>query len=94
MQVAGALTLGSTYGRNVLAAVAPVSSSASPQRPAIGDRGGKQAPLMQIGILLGTFVRPSLEGRLDAAKAGGLDHVQLSLDCAGLPAMPEEIFGL
>lgn len=26
--------------------------------------------LMQIGILLSTFVRPPLEGRLDAAKAG------------------------
>jgi sugar phosphate isomerase/epimerase len=46
---------------------------------------------MQIGILLSTFVRPPLEGRLDAAKAGGLEHVQLSLDCAGLPAMPDEI---
>jgi sugar phosphate isomerase/epimerase len=50
-----------------------------------------QAPLVQIGILLGTFARLTLEARLDAVKACGLDCVQVSLDCAGLPAMPEEI---
>lgn len=46
---------------------------------------------MQIGILMGTFSRPTLEARLDAVKANGLDCVQLSMDCAGLPAMPERI---
>jgi len=46
---------------------------------------------MQLGILLGTFSRPTLEARLDATKACGLDCVQVSLDCAGLPAMPDEI---
>lgn len=46
---------------------------------------------MQIGILLGTFSRPTLEARLDAAKACGLFSVQVSLDCAGLPAMPDRI---
>ncbi len=49
------------------------------------------APTMQIGILLATFVRPSLQQRLDAAKANGTLHVQLSLDCAGIAAMPDEI---
>ena len=46
---------------------------------------------MQIGILLGTFARPTLEARLDAVKACGLDCVQLSMDCAGLPPMPDQI---
>lgn len=46
---------------------------------------------IQIGILLGTFRTGSVETRLDAAKTAGITHVQLSMDCAGLPAMPEEI---
>ena len=49
------------------------------------------APRMQIGILMGTFARPTLEARLDAVKACGLDCVQLSMGCAGLAAMPDEI---
>jgi sugar phosphate isomerase/epimerase len=48
-------------------------------------------PPIQIGILLDTFRVGTLEARLDAAKACGLDSVQMSLDCAGLPAMPETI---
>jgi sugar phosphate isomerase/epimerase len=46
---------------------------------------------MQIGILMKTFGGPGLEARLDALKACGLDCGQLSMDCAGLPAMPDEI---
>ena len=46
---------------------------------------------MQIGILLGTFGRGTLEARLDAVKACGLDCVQLSMDCAGLSDMPDAI---
>jgi sugar phosphate isomerase/epimerase len=46
---------------------------------------------IQVGILLGTFGRGTLETRLDAVKASGLDCVQVSLDCAGLPDMPDEI---
>jgi len=46
---------------------------------------------MQIGILLGTFGRPTVEARLDAAKANGLVCAQLSMDCAGLAAMPDKI---
>lgn len=72
----GALTVG--------AACAPSSQAASePDRP--------QSPLMQIGVLLGTFGRPTLEARLDAVKACGLDCVQLSMGCAGLPILPDEI---
>jgi sugar phosphate isomerase/epimerase len=46
---------------------------------------------MPIGVFLGTFFRPTLGARLDAVKACALDCVQLSMDCAGLPAMPDEI---
>ncbi len=46
---------------------------------------------IQIGILLGTFRGDTLAARLDAVKASGLDCVQVSLDCAGLPDMPDEI---
>lgn len=46
---------------------------------------------IRIGILLGTFRTGSLAARLDAVKANGLDCVQLSMDCAGLPMMPDEI---
>jgi len=46
---------------------------------------------MQIGILLGAFSRPTLEARLEAAKAAGLECVQLSMDCAGLATMPDAI---
>src|ERR1019366_5320023 len=49
------------------------------------------APLMQIGILMGTFSRTTLEARLDAVKTCGLDCVQLSMGCAGLPDMPDTI---
>jgi sugar phosphate isomerase/epimerase len=46
---------------------------------------------MRIGILMGVFSRPTLEARLDAVRACGLDCVQLSMDCAGLPSMPDRI---
>jgi len=46
---------------------------------------------MQIGILLGTFSRPTIEARLDAARANGLACAQLSMDCAGMAPMPDRI---
>ena len=48
-------------------------------------------PPIQIGILLGTFRTGTLEARLDGVKAAGIDAVQLSMDCAGLNMMPDEI---
>ena len=46
----------------------------------------------QIGILLATtFTKGTLEARLDAAKACGLACVQMSMACAGLPEMPDQI---
>lgn len=46
----------------------------------------------QIGILLATtFTKGTLEARLDAAKAYGLACVQMSMACAGLPELPDQI---
>src|SRR5689334_21676243 len=46
----------------------------------------------QIGILLATtFTSGTLEARLDAAKAQGLACIQMSMACAGLPEMPDQI---
>lgn len=50
----------------------------------------KKSPI-QIGLLLNTFRTGTLEARLDAAKAAGIEAVQLSMDCAGLTAMPDAI---
>jgi len=91
LHVAGALTVGATCGRRLLAAATPETPAAIPQGSALREPGTKPAPLLPIGILLGTFGRPTLEARLDAAKACGLECVQVSLDCAGLPAMPDQI---
>src|SRR4051812_42432504 len=45
-----------------------------------------------IGVLLATtFTTGSLESRLDGAKACGLACVQMSMACAGLPEMPDQI---
>ncbi len=44
----------------------------------------------QIGILLGsTYTTGTLEERLDEAKAHGVECVQMSMGCAGLPEMPD-----
>ena len=91
LRVAGALTVGASCGRTLLAAIGPEAIAATPQGLAPGDTGTKQAPLVQIGILLGTFSQPTLEAKLDAVKACGLECVQVSLDCAGLAVMPDEI---
>ena len=46
----------------------------------------------QIGILLATtFTTGTLEARLDAVKACGLACVQMSMACANLPEMPDQI---
>ena len=91
LQFAGALTVGAACPRSLLAAAAPDTPVGNPQHSTTKDADTKTSSIMQIGILLGTFARGTLEQRLDAAKAGGLDCVQVSLDCAGLPAMPDEI---
>ncbi len=81
---AAALALGAAGGRSLLAAAEPnANTSKAP--------GTQQSPTFQVGIFLATFRRDTLEARLDAVKACGLDCVQVGLDCADLPAMPDEI---
>jgi sugar phosphate isomerase/epimerase len=77
LQAAGALTAGATC--------------ASSQSSETSQAAAKQTAGMQVGVLLGTFGRGTLESRLEAAKACGLDCVQVSMDCAGLPVMPDAI---
>lgn len=51
-----------------------------------------EAARPQIGILLATtFTTGTLEARLDAAKSCGLACVQMSMACANLPEMPDQI---
>ncbi len=76
LQTAGALTAGAALIRTI-------STTAK--------SGPQQVLTMQIGILMKTFNRPNLGARLDAMKASGLTCGQLSMDCAGLPAMPDAI---
>jgi len=53
---------------------------------------GTTAELPPIGILLGTtYLTGTLEERLDRANAAGFDCVQMAMNCAGLPEMPDEI---
>ena len=46
---------------------------------------------MQIGIMAGTFARPTLEETLDAVLSHEVYYVQFGLSCAGLPELPEHI---
>ena len=46
----------------------------------------------QIGILIATtFTTGTLEARLDAVRANGITRVQMSMACANLPEMPDQI---
>lgn len=82
LAVGGALAAGAALARTLQAAPAPEGP---------GPAADKQTPIMQIGILLGTISRPTLEARLDAVKACGMDCVQLNLGCAGVAMMPDVI---
>jgi sugar phosphate isomerase/epimerase len=84
LKAAGALSAGAVLGLALPAAVGAEAPAANRPRQ-------KEVPLMQIGILMGTFGRPTLEATLDAVKACGLDCVQLSMDCAGMPSLPDRI---
>jgi sugar phosphate isomerase/epimerase len=91
LKAAAALTVAATLARTSKAAAgAETPAGPRPGSPASNPKE-KEAPLVQIGILLGTYGRPTLEARLDAAKAHGLECVQLSMDCAGQPPMPDQI---
>ena len=88
---AGAMTVAAAFGRTSPAPVQAGGAAPAPQRAPASGPGKKQDPLMQIGILLGTFSRPTLEAKLDGVRACGLESVQLSMACAGLAAMPDQI---
>jgi sugar phosphate isomerase/epimerase len=88
LRKAGALAAGAAA---VLAGSSPVGAPARAGEAPSGKPGRPGEPAMRIGVLLGTFGGPTLEARFDAVKAAGLDCAQLSMDCAGLPAMPDEI---
>jgi len=42
---------------------------------------------MQIGVMDGTIIRPTLDGMLDAVASYGIHHMQFNLGRAGLPAL-------
>jgi sugar phosphate isomerase/epimerase len=84
-----ALAMGVPCWRSVVAA--GPDDDAITRRSIAGKPGTRPLPPIQVGILLDTFRLGTLEARLDAVKACGLDCVQMSLDCAGLPAMPDTI---
>jgi sugar phosphate isomerase/epimerase len=46
---------------------------------------------MRIGVLSKVFTRPTLEAVFDAVAGAGLECLQLNLESAGLPPLPEEI---
>jgi len=88
LKAAGVVTIGTTIAK--IASAEPDDSAANPLRSPNSGPAKKDAPLIQIGILMGTFAG-TLEARLDAVKRCGLDCVQLSMDCAGMPDMPDKI---
>lgn len=89
LKAAGALTVGTALATSIHAE--PDGAPAKPLRSPNKQPAKKDASYMQIGILLGTFRRPTLEARLDAVSACGLDCVQLNMNCVGLASMPDEI---
>jgi sugar phosphate isomerase/epimerase len=89
LKAAGALAVGAMVSK--IARAEPSDSPAQPQRPPNDKPAKTDGPLIQIGIFLSTFQGGTLEARLDAVKASGLNCVQLSLDCAGLEPMPDAI---
>jgi sugar phosphate isomerase/epimerase len=91
LRVAGTLTVGASCGRTILTAAISEDAAVDPQASTPREPAKEQPLFVRIGILLGTFSRQTLEARLDVAKAAGLECVQLSMDCAGLREMPDEI---
>lgn len=88
-QAAIALTASGWRNEPVFAEDGKIAAMSPPE--AIEATSAKPSPPIRIGVLLGTFRSGSLAARLDGVKASGLDCVQLSMDCAGVPAMPDEI---
>jgi sugar phosphate isomerase/epimerase len=90
LQRATDFTVGAACGQALLAAAEP-DPGADSTRSGSRSQVPNAVPPVQIGILLATFRRESVEERLDTASACGLECVQVSMDCANLPAMPDQI---
>jgi sugar phosphate isomerase/epimerase len=91
LHMAGTFTLGAACGPTSGAAAATDAPAVAPQAAAQANPDTQMTPFVRIGILLGTFGGPSLEARLDKVKSCGLDCIQVSLDCAGGPLMPDQV---
>ena len=91
LKAGGVLAVAAAFALRSRAVAESGDPAGTMQRSSASGPASRQTQPMQIGILLNTFTRPTLEARLDAAKAGGIDCVQMSTDCAGLAAMPDQI---
>lgn len=59
---------------------------------AVRAQAAPEAAVPRIGILIATtYTTGTLEQRLDEAKAHGFACAQMSMSCAGLPDMPDEV---
>jgi sugar phosphate isomerase/epimerase len=82
--------LNSSYSRRDFLGLAGTIAAGSAFAQSRADAPDAESP--RIGILLATtFTTGTLEERLAAAKACGLACVQVSMACAGLPEMPDQI---
>ena len=89
-QAAG-LAIGASGMQGWLSAAESPPGEATPASSAVKSENADRAPLVRIGILLGTFRRGTFEERLDNATSCGLDHVQVGLDSVAGLAMPDNI---
>jgi sugar phosphate isomerase/epimerase len=79
LQATGCLTVGAVFNKTMLATTEVLAADSA------------KSTIMQVGVLLGVFPRPTFGAQLDAAKAQGLECVQVAMDSVGLPFMPDAI---
>lgn len=84
LMAAAAAAVGTAFARGA-------QTVAGADSPDAGRATTKKHPLMRIGILSRTFSPTIIEAAFDAVRASGLDCVQLNLESAGLPPMPDDI---
>ena len=84
------LTESEDGSRRDFLALAGVGASGTARAQGPPEAVGRALP--EIGILLATtYTTGTLESRLDEAKAHGFACAQMSMACAGLPEMPDEM---
>ena len=89
LRTVSAVSIGAAYAS--IASANPDASVNASHDAHANESGKKEPPIIRIGIFLATFSGKTLETKLDSVKASGLDCVQLSMECVGLPPMPDEI---